>query len=94
MMTRRSATQLPAAGTLTFEVGRYSFLMTALGSMCACDPELPTDNWIRIHVDAGNLIVLPAGIYHRFSLDSNEYVRMMRLFKVCPSAEIMTGSCR
>ena len=44
--------------------------------------ELPTDNWIRVHVHDGDLLVLPAGIYHRFSLDSNESVRMMRLFKV------------
>jgi len=43
--------------------------------------ELPTDNWIRVHVREGDLLVLPAGIYHRFSLDSEESVKMMRLFK-------------
>ncbi|EKM54371.1 uncharacterized protein PHACADRAFT_258169 [Phanerochaete carnosa HHB-10118-sp] len=43
--------------------------------------ELPADNWIRIHVHDGDLLVLPAGIYHRFSLDSEESVKMMRLFK-------------
>ncbi|GJE95439.1 acireductone dioxygenase [Phanerochaete sordida] len=43
--------------------------------------ELPTDTWIRVHVHGGDLLVLPAGIYHRFSLDDGESVKMMRLFK-------------
>ncbi|EGN99906.1 hypothetical protein SERLA73DRAFT_180203 [Serpula lacrymans var. lacrymans S7.3] len=43
--------------------------------------EHDTESWIRCHMGAGDLMVLPAGIYHRFTLDENNAVRTMRLFK-------------
>jgi len=46
--------------------------------------EHATEAWIRVHLSSGDLLVVPAGIYHRFTLDENNAAKLMRLFKDKP----------
>jgi len=39
---------------------------------------------VRISMGAGDMIVLPAGMYHRFTLDEGNYLKAMRLFVGAP----------
>jgi len=39
-----------------------------------------SDRWVRIHVEAGDLIIIPAGKHHRFTLTPSKAIRCVRLF--------------
>jgi hypothetical protein len=40
--------------------------------------------WIRIEIKKGDLIVLPPGMYHRFTLDQNNYLKALLLYQGIP----------
>merc|ERR1712000_381068 len=39
------------------------------------------EEWVRVQLHKDDLLILPAGIYHRFTTDESNYVHAMRLFK-------------
>ena len=34
------------------------------------------EDWIRVECNKGDMIVLPEGIYHRFTLDDKDYIKV------------------
>lgn len=42
------------------------------------------DEWIRVHLRTGDLVVLPGGLYHRATLDEDDYVALYRGFQEAP----------
>lgn len=48
------------------------------------------NKWIRLHVQKGHLLKLPSGMYHRFVLDTDKYIKMLRLFTSNPEWKSVT----
>jgi 1,2-dihydroxy-3-keto-5-methylthiopentene dioxygenase len=44
----------------------------------------PQDRWVRVLAKPGDCLVVPAGIYHRFTTDENKYIKTLRIFKENP----------
>jgi len=45
---------------------------------------MENDDWVRIKLDKYDLMIMPAGIYHRFTTDTTNYTKAMRLFQDDP----------
>jgi 1,2-dihydroxy-3-keto-5-methylthiopentene dioxygenase len=45
------------------------------------DVRAADERWIRITVEAGDLLVVPAQLHHRFLLTERKHIRCVRLFK-------------
>ncbi|EFJ29390.1 hypothetical protein SELMODRAFT_410270 [Selaginella moellendorffii] len=42
------------------------------------------DKWVRFRVQKGDLVVLPPGMYHRFTLDTGDYIEALLLYTEVP----------
>ncbi|RNF18630.1 1,2-Dihydroxy-3-keto-5-methylthiopentene dioxygenase [Trypanosoma conorhini] len=51
---------------------------------CYFDVRSKQDKWIRIHAKVGDLFVFAPGLYHRGTLDEDDYVALYRLFRDSP----------
>ncbi|KAF5213630.1 hypothetical protein ECC02_013839, partial [Trypanosoma cruzi] len=51
---------------------------------CYFDVRSKQDKWIRIYAKAGDLFIFAPGLYHRGTLDEDDYVALYRLFRDSP----------
>ncbi|CAJ0582084.1 unnamed protein product, partial [Mesorhabditis spiculigera] len=48
--------------------------------MCYFDVEPVEDQWIRLFCEKGDLVVIPKGLPHRFTVTPQNYVQVQRFF--------------
>ncbi|XGW09475.1 hypothetical protein V3C99_011626, partial [Haemonchus contortus] len=55
-----------------------------LEGTCYYDVEPEEDEWIRIQLERGDLIVIPQGVSHRFTVTPQNFVQLQRFFPKKP----------
>ncbi|KEG11449.1 1,2-Dihydroxy-3-keto-5-methylthiopentene dioxygenase [Trypanosoma grayi] len=51
---------------------------------CFFDVRSKEDKWIRIHAKVGDLFIFAPGLYHRATLDEDDFVSLYRIFRDSP----------
>ena len=70
------------------------YMNSAAGYFDVRDKE---DKWVRVKCCKGDMIVLPAGMYHRFTLDDNNYIKVpvpVSSTSVLPCSALVTEEVR